>query len=82
MRWQPFFSTETEENTQSKKHLRFHSNLQPTGNRKIEGSLIERNHNMREFPFLRKRRRRKNRRIKSVEITEEDWINELVAKIL
>lgn len=69
---QPFFSRETEENTQSKKHFRFYLNLQLTGNMKIEGSLVERNHYMREFPCLRKGRRRENRRIKSMEITEED----------
>lgn len=71
MCWQPFFSTETKENTQNKKCFRFYFNLQLTGNVKIEGSLVERNHNMRELPFLRKGRRRENRRIKSMEITEE-----------
>lgn len=39
---------------------------------RIEDTLVERNHNMREFPFLRTGRKREARRIKSMTITEKD----------
>lgn len=39
---------------------------------KIEGTLVERNCNMREFLFLRMGRKRETMRTKSMKITEKD----------